>query len=55
MVPKDDMCDNKETPQQRLSQFVLNTMVFLHHINVINAVKLLHDKQTLKEAINTWD
>ena len=28
-----------------------NTMVLLRHVNVTNTVKLLHDKQTLKETL----
>ena len=52
MVPKDDMCNNKETLYQRLSHnFTEHNGVVAPYINVTNTVKLLYGKQTQKETI----
>ena len=51
MVPKDDICNNKETLQQRLSHnFTEHNGVVAPYINITNTVGLLHGKQTPKET-----
>ena len=51
MVPKDDICSNKETLQQRLSHnFTEQNGVVAPYINITNTVRLLHGKQTPKET-----